>query len=249
MKPNVAWLALARRAAISLCTFSLLALPAMAGDRALIDFIGFSPNARYFAFEEFGIQDGSGFAYSNVYVVDLERDSWLPGTPIRQRADDEGTSLLRIRAEASRDALKIIAENDISAPPDLVALIGDGEPDAEATSLVFGRPGYVEGDIADERELALSTFPTGAREDCAGYFNEDPLGFELRLISNTEETILHRDDDTLPQSRGCALGYRLYGVVLPGLAAPQERGVVIVSVYPGGFEGPDRRFLAVPFAF
>jgi hypothetical protein len=37
-------------------------------------------------------------------------------------------------------------------------------------------------------------------------------------------------------------------VVLPFGAGDIEDGVAIVSVYPGGFEGPDRRFIAVPLA-
>ena len=95
MQPNAARVAMARPGAslaglIALC---LLATPAFAGDRALVDIIGYSQDADYFAFEEFGIQDGSGFAYSNVYVVNLETDSWALGTPIRVRADDEITSL------------------------------------------------------------------------------------------------------------------------------------------------------------
>ena len=66
---------------------------ASAGDRALIDFIGYSDDARYFAFEEFGIQDGSGFAYSSVYVVDLATDSWVLGTPVKVKAEDEAAPL------------------------------------------------------------------------------------------------------------------------------------------------------------
>ena len=78
MQPNAAQAGMARPGAsiVGLCALMLLATPAFAGDRALVDIIGYSENANYFAFEEFGIQDGSGFAYSNIYVVDLETDSW-----------------------------------------------------------------------------------------------------------------------------------------------------------------------------
>ncbi len=67
MKPNGAVTALARQARLALSTIAaLLALasPSLAGDRAGIDFIGYSADGGFFAFEEFGIQDGSGFAYS-----------------------------------------------------------------------------------------------------------------------------------------------------------------------------------------
>ena len=60
-----------------------LALPALAGDRALFQPIGFSADGRYFAFEEYGVQDGSGFPYSNTYILDLPADKWVNGTPVR----------------------------------------------------------------------------------------------------------------------------------------------------------------------
>ena len=71
-------------------------MPAVAGDRALIDYVGFSADFRYFAFEEFGIQDGSGFAYSNIFVVDLATDSWVVGTPVRVQAESETTTLEQV---------------------------------------------------------------------------------------------------------------------------------------------------------
>ena len=42
------------RLAASALALTLAAIPALAGDRALIDYIGYSPDAKYFAFEEFG---------------------------------------------------------------------------------------------------------------------------------------------------------------------------------------------------
>ncbi len=58
---------------------------------------------------------------------------------------------------------------------------------------------------------------------------------------------LHRDTGTLPKSRGCAMDYAIYAVVFPYLGGGLENAVAVVSVYPYGFEGPDRRFLVVPF--
>ncbi|MFC3705272.1 DUF2259 domain-containing protein [Devosia honganensis] len=222
-----------------------IATPSLAGDRALIDFIGFSPDFRYFAFEEFGIQDGSGFAYANLYVVDLSRDDWVAGTPIRVRADDERRPLAAIRAEAAAGAAGHLAELGIDVPVEVAALIGDGVPDIDAKSLVFGAPGYQPGAVLDRHALALATFETAAASPCADWFGTAPLGFALTLSGEGTETLLHRDA-ALPRSRGCPLDYRLYGVVMPFTAPVAAHAVAIISVYPGGFEGPDRRFLAVP---
>ena len=69
------------------------ALAADAADRAII---GFSADGRYFAFEEFGIQDGSGFAYANIFVLDLEDDKWVEGSPVRvQKREDASQQPLR----------------------------------------------------------------------------------------------------------------------------------------------------------
>jgi hypothetical protein len=35
-------------------------------------------------------------------------------------------------------------------------------------------------------------------------------------------------------------------MVMPFQGTTLSNAVAIISVYPGGFEGPDRRFLAVP---
>src|SRR5690606_36499067 len=200
---------------------------------------------RYFVFEEFGIQDGSGFAYSSVYVVDLSTDSWVVGTPIRVQAESEERSLADIRAEAADQAASHVEEFGITVPAETVALIGDGVPDVDATTLLFGAPGYLPGMVSGAYTLSLTTFETQAASACMDWFGAPPKGYELRISDVGGERLVHRDA-ALPRSRGCPLDYRLYGVVMPFGAASLSHAVGIVSVYPGGFEGPDRRFLAVP---
>ena len=246
MTLNAAALVLARRGAASAAlALALLGTPAFAGDRALIDFIGFSADSRYFAFEEFGIQDGSGFAYSSIYVVDLTSDSWVVGTPIRMQADDESVTLSQIRAEVQLQAADEIETLGIDVPVEIAALIGDGAPNSDAQTLRFGAPAYDPGAVSGDYELQLSSFVTTAASPCKEWFSVDPMGYELVISDKGSERLLHRDT-TLPRSRGCPVSYRLYGVVLPFNAGSIGDAVGIVSVYPGGFEGPDRRFIAVP---
>jgi predicted secreted protein len=43
-----------------------------------------------FAFEEYGVQDGSGFPYANRFYIDVDTDSFIVAdSPIRVRIDDE----------------------------------------------------------------------------------------------------------------------------------------------------------------
>jgi predicted secreted protein len=245
MKLNVAKAGMARLGASLLSCVLALAGPALAGDRALVDIIGYSEDAQYFAFEEFGIQDGSGFAYSSIYIVDLSNDSWVVGTPIRERADDEGLSLSQIRAEVQLQAAPHIEGFDIKRPAEYAALLGDGAPGADGRTLRFGLPGYAPGEVSGDYELRLSTFPTTAAAPCSEWFSIDPLGYQLVIADADGERLIHRDG-ALPRSRGCPVTYRLHGVVLPFNAGSASDAVALISVYPGSFEGPDRRFIAVP---
>ncbi|ODT65656.1 MAG: hypothetical protein ABS75_30595 [Pelagibacterium sp. SCN 63-23] len=235
------------RAARGLLTTALVlaAAPTLAGDRALLDLVGFSQDFRYFAFEEFGIQDGSGFAYANLYIVDLSTDSWVVGTPIRVRADDEERSLGAVRAEALSQAQSHIDDFRIEVPADLLALNGDGAPASDGKKLAFGFPTYLPGALSGDYALSLATFDTKAASPCAEWFGSAPKGYALTIADNGTKRLVHRDAG-LPRSRGCPSDYRIHGVVAPFGSASLSNAVAIISVYPGGFEGPDRRFLAVP---
>jgi predicted secreted protein len=249
MRQNAASTALARlgKGLARLLLPLLLAGPALAGDRALADFIGYSSNGRYFAFEEFGVHDGSGFAYSNIYVVDLTTDSWVVGTPVRGEAKDETADLAAIRAEAQSDARPALEAMGITVAAEIAALVGDGVPGNDGTSLRFGSPSFVApGAVSGDYELRLSSFPAVAVSPCQEWFGQPPLGYELNITAAGGSTRLLHRDTTLPRSRGCPLQYRIYGVVLPFEAGSIAHGIAIISVYPGGFEGPDRRFIAVP---
>ncbi len=84
------------------------ALPAKAGDRALIDFIGYSQDRRYFVFEEYGELDGINTAYSNIYIIDLVNDEFAAGSPFIAEAD-EGIQqpLAEIRARTHEAARRV----------------------------------------------------------------------------------------------------------------------------------------------
>jgi predicted secreted protein len=252
MRPNAARAASARRAPdlfrallLALSALLLAAGAARAGDRALLDVIGFSPDGRYFAFEEFGVQDGSGFPYSNIYFVDLDRDSWIPDTPVRVRIDDESTRVPQARADAMAEARPILARFEIAWPAETAFLLGDAVTD-DGKRAVTGVPYYDAGRAVEDFALTVETFPTTSPLTCEDWFGREPMGMALTL-EDPEGTVTEiMRDGALPRSRGCPFDYRLYGVFLPFHAQDFSGAVVMVSVYPGGFEGPDRRFIAIP---
>lgn len=245
MRRNAVKTASARLAA-SLVVLAAVTAPAVAGDRALLGLIGYSDDGRYFVFEEYGVQDGSGFAYSTVYVVDLPADKWVTGSPFRVQAGEENwdAPLGDIRAAAMDAAGDRLEALGIDQPAEILALVGDGVPGNEGRELDFASPGFTgPGTTQDDvQTLSLETFAVTPTEDyCA---EMDAVGYALSVSDGDGTRELHRDGATLPRSRGCTLDYRLYAVVQP-FGANAHR-VAIISSYPFGFEGPDRRFLAVP---
>jgi predicted secreted protein len=236
------------RARLAALLLALSAGAALAGDRAVADFIGYSEDGRYFAFEEFGVQDGSGFAYSSIYIIDLPADEWVAGSPYEAMANDADwdRSLHEVRADVMTEAAAELEALQITEPAEILVMLGDGVPGEDGKAMAFANPSWgPPGSTGDgELRLSLETFPADSPQDCVGYIGEKGLGYALTYEANGQTVELHRDSGMLPNSRGCPVDYRLYAV-LARFQGGSDR-VAIISVYPFGFEGPDRRFLAVP---
>lgn len=227
--------------------FLTLVATALAGDRALLNAIGFSEDGRYFAFEEFGVQDGSGFAYSNIYLIDLEQDKWVKGSPYRVRSEDEMTPLQGIRAEAARLAYADLDAYGIHLPADMIAFQGDGEPDIDNTRLAFNLPGYMGPAPRDEMyEVSLDIFKAPAARHCVDYVGEEPMGFAVDLTDINGDVNRIYADQRIPDSRRCPVTYRPTAVFVPFQSYNLDHAVLLVSIWAHGFEGLDRRFIVVP---
>ena len=72
-------------------TTRLAGLPgvSLAGDIASIQPIGFSADGKVFAFQEFGLKEGSNIPYSNTYFIDTDKGQYLEGTPFRTELTDK----------------------------------------------------------------------------------------------------------------------------------------------------------------
>ena len=53
----------------------LLALPTHAGTFDKLNFIGFSNDGKYMAFETYGISDGSGHGYSKITMINVAKNA------------------------------------------------------------------------------------------------------------------------------------------------------------------------------
>ena len=224
----------------------VVASPVGAGDTAEADVLGFGEDGRLFAFEQFGVEDGSGFPYSHIFVIDTETDSWVSGTPIRVRLEDETAGVGDARTEAEARLREAVDTRFRSEQAVTLAHAPLGEVEADPTRLGFAPviPSNPLEDPVTRYEARLEIFHAEAQaENCVEYIGDRPVGFRLTVErQGGASTVLHADN-TIPRSRGCPITYRLSRVVAPGY--PPDRVVILVSVFTPGFEGPDRRFIAV----
>lgn len=216
--------------------------PAAAGDYADRELLGFSEDGRYFAFEEYGVQDGSGFPYSNIYIIDVDSDSWVSGSPFRVRLDDENATLETARAQARTRAQGMLAQFGIGTDGRLVASNPVTETSADPFRVAFHWSPYITHEQPWNLALAQvsSAVPSGCPPEFGPFFrlrlNLDRPDFPLRALV---------EDVAIPASRGCPVGYSISDVILyPSENTPMTM-VVLVNVLTVGFEGPDRRYIAV----
>ncbi|MBN9309201.1 DUF2259 domain-containing protein [Devosia sp.] len=228
---------------------ALLASPALAGDAAAIDPIGFSADGRYFAYEEYGVQDGSGFPYDSIFLVDLIADKWV-GTPVRVRLDDETATLDAARQQALSEAKAMLDKAGLVMPAQPLLMNADGEVGASGMEVGFGMFGNGLDAPRDPFTLRLETFASTTTEPCASYSMEGPVrGFALTLTDSAGNTAEVYRDAAVPASRGCVSDYRIHAIFSPfpfGVSASPL--VAVIAAYSLGFEGPNRRFVTVPIA-
>jgi predicted secreted protein len=239
------------RTILAVALFAALTAPALAGDTAEREILGFSPDGNYFAFEEFGVQDGSGFPYSNIFFIETATDSWLADTPIRVRTDDESALLADTRFEAREQAQPILAQYAIGSPSNLVASNPPTELSADP-HLVRFLPRVVFPPVDQEWTVTIEETQLPAR-NCPDF--ETYRGFRLTLTGADGQARILNDDTSIPDSRACPLGYAVADVVTfypegsdvgaPPPGAPRPVLAILISVISVGFEGPNRRFLAV----
>ncbi|PLX37190.1 MAG: hypothetical protein C0606_11875 [Hyphomicrobiales bacterium] len=219
-----------------------------AADSAKRDVIGFSRDGKYFAFEQYGVQDGSGFPYSEIFVVEVAKDEWVRGTPARTLIRQDGAKLDQAR-ENSRDRIApYLWRLNIGTKGSHVVSDQAETADAAARFFAFTLPDNEDGPgLGTVRLRLIENALPAANCELTG---EQTHGFTLVLESETGEPLRILEEDTeIPPSRGCPIHYGISDVVALQRAGAGPALVVLISMYRLGFEGLDRRFLAIGAAF
>jgi predicted secreted protein len=247
-----------------LLALAVAAMPrhALAGDGAALSVIGFSPDGRYFAFEQYGEQDGSGSLYSIINAIQVAGDKPVKGLPITTIMDPDNPSLGKaprdqqladIRAKAAKAAAPILQQLNISEAGHMVV----STRDAQARSILHSEQVKaamkavvttvnlpVEHFGADAR-MVLREFDIAVPRCKDLSTREHPSGFGLTLERKGRPTIHLNRDQTIPPSRRCPEQYGIAEAHALTLADGSTALAVVIHYFYQAFEGPDRRFLVV----
>ncbi|WP_173931635.1 DUF2259 domain-containing protein [Chelativorans sp. Marseille-P2723] len=233
------------RFALFLFAFLLAPLATRAGDMAAVEVLGFSSDGSIFAFEEYGIQDGSGFPYANRFYIETATDSFVANTPIRVRLDDERARLEEARDQAKTRGQRIVADEELRRNIGFRAGWNAVTELSADPHRMMVNPRPIMPPLDEALEFRLEELVLGEPERCRHF---GPVaGFRLLRVGAAagEETRIVHEDSSIPSSRGCPLGYRIAGIQTfhPEGSAPVY--AVLIAIRQVGFEGPDHRFLAV----
>ncbi len=238
---------------------------ARAGDAAARHIIGFSPDGIYFAYEQFGTLDWSesNSGWSEINIIDTRTGRIVGDKPIMavDTNPDGGLTLAEARKQVDKEAAPLIAKYAIGMPGELIASAKETVPDEMIAydtipTVEKASPKVLDADVdhLERWHFVLNETLVASESDCSDSFakfggdsvekTDKGRGMSVTLSSPKGERIVY-EDHFLPSSRNCPTSYSLSEAYLfrPNNEPPVI--VVLVQFFSQGFEGPDRRFLAV----
>jgi predicted secreted protein len=242
------------RALLVAAAFLAFAPTAFAADGAQSRALGYSPDAKYFAFEQYGTQDGSGYAYADIFVLDTSRNSWVKGSPFRVLDENESDNIVSAMAKADALAAPLLKSLKIAPAFDTLVQAPFTEIIADRRKAKFAR--YYDSVGNPENYEATGAYVLEARDvtlprpaECAEDDGYTVVGVELVLTNlKTGASTSLSKDATIPKSRYCPHAYDIEAIYAPSAYGLKvEPMVAIIGYYSRGFEGSDRRFIAMPF--
>lgn len=220
---------------------------ASAGDFAEFRSLGFSPDGSVYAFEQYGIQDGSGFPYAERYLINVDNDTFVTGTPFKLRIEDENASLGQVRELVAEQSANLINQLKIRVENGRLAAFNPStEVSSDALQISYHSTPY-EPNPNSALEVSLEMIDTIPQSPCSD-FMENVRAFRLTLKTAPDaETQTIYEDKSVPKSRLCPIEYRMGGVMtFEDYQAKIDIHVFLILVKNIGFEGPDGRWIAIP---
>ena len=223
---------------------ALLGASARAGDTASIEILGFTADGRVFAFEEYGVQDGSGFPYSHRFYIETATDKFLPNTPVRVTLDDESATLADARAISRTRGEKVVKDAQLARNRGYTAGFNAVTELSADPHRMAVNPRPVHPPVDNPVEFRIEEIPVITPERCEGLGHI--VGLRILRVATVPggKTELRHADERIPLSRGCPIGYRIGGVQTFHPESGRPAYALLIAIRRFGFEGPDYRWIA-----
>lgn len=244
----------------------MLLLPAVwAGDAAQLNFIGFSADGKYLAFEQYGVTDGSAAPYSELHLINVADNHYLskplqadniekfspdelseiPLDSLRKlNLSDNEKAINKYKLDKPQTGLHLIHHplHDLGANPDEVTF----SPQIPLGGRVFIR---YQLSLTEEEDSSADCFDMGtAKRMTLKLINLDLQESQEQAKKDDKEPVskqnpvtILQQDKKLPKARGCVLDYRIQDVYL----YDDKHLAVLINQFKPGFEGQDMRYMVV----
>lgn len=217
---------------------------ASAGDAALKRILGFSPDGKYFAFEQYGIQDGSGFPYADIFFINTQNNTWVED-PIRIFIKDDTVSITKVRALAIAKATPIVKRLNTTLHGFTLVSNPITQLDRKKYSAHFGI--HPSAPTIDQYSIDLIV-KDAPNPKCQTYSGKNPKLFSLHLVKMPAQTPVATYNDTnIPTSRNCPIDYSISDVHYFEAENQDTVFMTFINISAQSFEGPNRRFMVIPF--
>lgn len=218
------------------------------------ELIGFSEDARYFAFEVYGYEPVANSPFAERYVLDTQTNDMVGGSPFRQQLwGTETYDDYEPPTELPPGGLLEVVRTDVET---------EAAPALEALGVTVGTGNLVVSnlptEIARNAEFAtLAGYPmqtSGMRIELQEFVAElaepdrclsgyGPFAGIALTLSAADGTILDEwRDDTIPSHRFCPTRYLISDVVL---SPDSSVAVVIITLAWPFLEGSEARYTAI----
>ncbi len=183
-----------------LTTASILpAQAAMPIERARLEVLGFSPDGRFFAYRQSGVESTSGEAYADLFITEVKKNQSIKGTPIRVKAPSGPEALTKARASLDTQSARLMRQLGLNKAIAGVAFVPKKQTELNYT-LPWGE--HVGMRLSPRAGLAAPGCNMKPKIPKSGL-----MGFTMTAQRPVDVTVVH-NDTIVPRLRGCAMAYR-----------------------------------------
>lgn len=230
----------------------LMSLAANAGDASDYKSLGFSTNGKYYAFIQDGNQDGSGFYWIELGIIDVAKNQYVGRASIVNELQEDGHDTDdKTKAQFLAQLKSQLKFNTYGFPVAAQEQVLIHRPHfdfSNYTNSIFSIDYWAQGGASTDvqtYEILLNEVkaPVTADNDWCDWYPNNMIELRLKKVDLYDEGSFIKDlqiDTQQPKKRACSSKYK----VAYAMRSKDSLAVVLEFSQPG-FEGPNYRYMVV----